>query len=166
MNRFKILDCTLRDGGYVNNWCFGKKVIRRVLRGLGDAYIDIVEVGFLSEGEYDVDKSIFNNPSQICELIPEKTTSKYVLMIALGEKEIAYEKVPPREEGPVWGIRLTFHRNEIDRAFEYARYLMAKGYAIFMQPIGTVAYTDIEFLQLIERIDELKPYAFSSSIPA
>lgn len=161
MSRFKILDCTLRDGGYVNGWHFGKKIIRRVLRGLSNAYVDIVEAGFLSEGEYDVDKSIFNHPSQLNELLPAKPTCKYVLMIALGEKEIAYEKVPPRGDGPVWGIRITFHRNEIDRAFEYAHDLMAKGYAVFMQPIGTVAYSDIDFLQLIERINTLKPYAFS-----
>lgn len=161
MSRFKILDCTLRDGGYVNGWHFGRKIIRRVLRGLSNAYVDIVEAGFLSEGEYDVNKSIFNHPSQLNELLPVKSTSKYVLMIALGEKEIAYEKVPPREEGPVWGIRITFHRNEIDRGLEYAKDLMAKGYAVFMQPIGTVAYTDIEFLQLIKRINEIKPYAFS-----
>lgn len=161
MSRFKILDCTLRDGGYVNGWRFGKKVIKRVLRGLADAYVDIVEAGFLSECEYDIDKSIFNSPNQLNALLPSKTSCKYVLMIALGEKEIPYEKVPPREDGPVWGIRITFHRDEIDRGFEYARDLMAKGYAVFMQPIGTVAYTDIEFLQLIDRINQLKPYAFS-----
>lgn len=27
MSNIKILDCTLRDGGYVNNWHFGRKAI-------------------------------------------------------------------------------------------------------------------------------------------
>ena len=27
MSNIKILDCTLRDGGYINNWTFGNKNI-------------------------------------------------------------------------------------------------------------------------------------------
>ena len=26
----KLLDCTLRDGGYINNWQFGRKEINRI----------------------------------------------------------------------------------------------------------------------------------------
>lgn len=31
MSNIKILDCTLRDGGYVNNWHFGRKAIETML---------------------------------------------------------------------------------------------------------------------------------------
>ena len=44
----QVLDCTLRDGGYVNNWEFGKGVMRSVLEKLNGAGIDIVECGFLT----------------------------------------------------------------------------------------------------------------------
>ena len=27
MNHFKLLDCTLRDGGYVNDWKFGHNTL-------------------------------------------------------------------------------------------------------------------------------------------
>ncbi|MBQ3061180.1 MAG: aldolase catalytic domain-containing protein [Lachnospiraceae bacterium] len=161
MSNFKILDCTLRDGGYVNDWNFGKKTVVKVLCGLANAGIDIVEIGFLSECQYDKNKTVFNSISQIDELLPNQSSCKYVLMIALGEKEIACENVPLRNGGPIWGIRLTFHKNEIKRAFEYASDLMDKGYVVFMQPIGTVAYKEDEFLHLIEKINCLKPYAFS-----
>ena len=30
MNIVNILDCTLRDGGYCNNWNFGNKNIRKL----------------------------------------------------------------------------------------------------------------------------------------
>lgn len=161
MNKFRILDCTLRDGGYVNDWHFGKKVIKRVLQGLKNAHIDIVEVGFLSDVEYNPDKSIFSLPTQVTDFLPAKSTCKYVLMIALGEKEISYEKIPAQNESLIWGIRLTFHKNEIERAFEFAHDLISKGYEVFMQPVGTISYTDAEFLSLVEKIDKLKPYAFS-----
>ena len=44
----KILDCTLRDGGYVNDWTFGIKNIKKTIRQLKKANIDIIECGFLS----------------------------------------------------------------------------------------------------------------------
>lgn len=160
MANIKILDCTLRDGGYINNWNFGEKVIKKIFRRLSDANIDIVECGFLSEGEYDSNKTIFNEVSQIADLLPEKKL-KYVAMVALGEKEIAHEKIAKCDGQSIFGIRLTFHKHEIDRAFDYAKNLMEKGYEVFIQPVGTCSYTDLELLELVERVNTLKPYAFS-----
>ena len=45
-NNFKIIDCTLRDGGYYNNWNFTKKFANRYLSVLNELNIDYVEVGF------------------------------------------------------------------------------------------------------------------------
>ena len=39
----QILDCTLRDGGYVNDWRFGRKTIASILDKLEQANIDIIE---------------------------------------------------------------------------------------------------------------------------
>ena len=33
---FKILDCTLRDGGYINNWEFGEDNIKNYLDSISD----------------------------------------------------------------------------------------------------------------------------------
>ena len=46
MSNIKILDCTLRDGGYVNNWNFGKETIEAISKYLAEAGVDIIEVGF------------------------------------------------------------------------------------------------------------------------
>lgn len=37
MNRVQILDCTLRDGGYCNQWKFGEKNKKIIVNGLCDA---------------------------------------------------------------------------------------------------------------------------------
>ena len=53
MNNVKILDCTLRDGGYVNEWKFGKKAIKHILFNLAKSNTDIIECGFLTNKPYD-----------------------------------------------------------------------------------------------------------------
>ena len=37
----KLLDCTLRDGGYINNWDFGFQVICNVIRKMVEAEVNI-----------------------------------------------------------------------------------------------------------------------------
>ena len=42
----KLLDCTLRDGGYYNNWKFSINDANRYLKQVYSSGIDVVEVGF------------------------------------------------------------------------------------------------------------------------
>lgn len=159
MGNIKILDCTLRDGGYVNEWNFGRETIKNIICKLSEARINFIECGFLSDGLYNDDRSIFNNTKQIRKMLPDNSSSCYVAMIALGEKEISVDKVPLCDKNTISAIRLTFHKDEIDRAFEYAKQLINKEYDVFMQPIGTCMYSDRELLELVDKINELHPYA-------
>lgn len=47
-NKLKILDCTLRDGGYYNNWNFNIDLINKYLKVMSDIKVDYVEIGFRS----------------------------------------------------------------------------------------------------------------------
>ena len=42
----KILDCTLRDGGYYNDWNFNAKLVNEYVSSINKSNIDIVEIGF------------------------------------------------------------------------------------------------------------------------
>ena len=44
----KILDCTLRDGGYYNNWDFEHELVKVYLKSMENASIDVLEIGFRS----------------------------------------------------------------------------------------------------------------------
>ena len=45
-NSGKVLDCTLRDGGYYNNWDFELPAVEAYLNAMAFAGVDIVELGF------------------------------------------------------------------------------------------------------------------------
>ena len=46
MKKFTLLDCTLRDGGYYNNWDFPNELIEDYLKAMAAAKIEFVELGF------------------------------------------------------------------------------------------------------------------------
>ena len=157
----KILDCTLRDGGYINHWQFGRNTIAAILDKLEQARIDIIECGFLTGMAGGQDCSLFSSAGAIARLLPQRARSAmFVAMIAIGEKELDPAKLEPRDKQGIQGIRLTFHQPEIAQAVAWAEILMDKGYRVFMQPVGTVLYTDMALLQLVEQMNRLRPYAF------
>ena len=45
--RINLLDCTLRDGGYYNNWNFDLNLINVYLEAMASLQIDFVEIGFM-----------------------------------------------------------------------------------------------------------------------
>jgi len=48
MTHFKILDCTLRDGGYYTDWKFDTKLVRQLVKSLDSNNVDIIELGYKS----------------------------------------------------------------------------------------------------------------------
>ena len=50
MSRISLLDCTLRDGGYLNDWEFGHGNIVNIFERLVSAELDIIEIGFMNHG--------------------------------------------------------------------------------------------------------------------
>lgn len=41
-----LLDCTLRDGGYYNDWDFSRPLIKRYVSAMAGARVPVVEIGF------------------------------------------------------------------------------------------------------------------------
>ncbi len=83
MSKIKILDCTLRDGGYINNWEFGKNTIQTIIGTLSDAGIDKIEYGFYSENsDFDDNYAIINNPQKLSNI---NNQSKITLMANFGQ---------------------------------------------------------------------------------
>lgn len=160
MNKIHILDCTLRDGGYCNQWLFGADNKYKILDGLASAAIDIVECGYLTDKVLpNTDSTCFADVESVNEFISNYYQNcLYVVMINYGEFPL--EKIPYYKEDGVQGIRVAFHKKDVDNALTYCYQLKKKGYKVFVQPMVSLSYSDEEFIQMIEKVNEIKPYAF------
>jgi len=53
----KVIDCTIRDGGLMNNWEFEHELVKKTFRALMHVGVDIMEIGYRSSGKvFDPDK--------------------------------------------------------------------------------------------------------------
>ena len=160
MSHINILDCTLRDGGYCNQWNFGFDNSRIITSNLVESGIDIIECGFLTEKvPYDPDHTKYNTVEQIVKVIPENRKGKiFVVMMNYGEYDI--DHLPACDGKSIDGIRVAFHKKDLVPAMELCTRIKEKGYLVFIQAMVSLSYSDEEFLSLIRKSNELKPYAF------
>lgn len=160
MKAIQVLDCTLRDGGYCNGWKFGKTGISKVLNGLTNAGIDIIECGFISnrvENNSDITK--YRTIDAVSSIIPvNRRNCTYVAMINYGEYDVS--QLPHHTSFTIDGLRVAFHKKNIKPALEMCKSIKEKGYKVFVQAMVSMAYSDLEFLELIKLVNELEPYAF------
>lgn len=160
MERIKLLDCTLRDGGYINEWDFGFETIRNIIKKLVEAKTDYVEVGFLRNDVYDKDKAVFNNCNQIAPILPkQRGNTKFTVMALHNKYDIS--RLEPFDGKTVDAMRVTFHDYDIDEGLSFIKKAMEKGYKIFCNPINIMGYSDEQLLKLIGKVNKIKPYAFS-----
>lgn len=160
MNNIHILDCTLRDGGYCNEWRFGFENAKKITNGLLEANIEIIECGFITNRVvYDPDVMKYNTVDQAAKVIPENKEGKiFVAMINYGEYNV--EDIPPCDGTSIDGIRVAYHKNNRFEALEFCEKIKEKGYLVFIQAMVSLNYTDEEFLDTIKRVNTFKPYAF------
>lgn len=159
MAKINILDCTLRDGGYVNNFSFENAHISNIIDQLQQASIDIIECGFLDSLQGKPDNlTRFDRCETINKLLsklPEDHNSLFVGMIEFGKVDIDHLPQVSDEKNEIKGIRLSFHKSDYLKIFEYASKIIAKGYKLFIQPIATELYSDKEILELIHRCNAI-----------
>lgn len=153
----RLLDCTLRDGGHLNEGKFGEKVIKNIIECLVEAGIDIIEVGFLWKEFCGKDSARYCMIADVKRILPENSgNSKFSLMADF----VNLKHLEPYD-GTVEYIRLSFKRFRLDWGIETAQILMDKGYKVFINPVNYNVYSDKEYLEVLEAVNQIHPYGFS-----
>lgn len=160
MSEIKLLDCTLRDGGYINNWDFGKDVISRLVNQVLIAGVEVMELGYLSTvNSGDEDTARYSSMKDVRRAYSniKSDHQDYAVMINYGE--YSADLLPKAEpDDPI--IRVAFHRKNLKDAFELINALDGKGFRYYIQPMGVLNYSDKDFIELINMANATHAEAF------
>lgn len=157
-----LLDCTLRDGGYVNDWKFGYDTIINIFERLVSAKVDIIEIGFLDASRpYDRNRSIFPDTEGVKRTFGgfDKGDVLIVGMIDYGTCPI--ENIELQKDSFLDGIRVIFKKEKMQQAIEFCRQVKQKGYKVFAQAVSITSYDNKSFSELLALVNELEPDFFS-----
>lgn len=169
MREIKLLDCTLRDGGYVNDWKFGKAAISDMIEKLADTHVEVLEVGFLKNEPYRPDRTVFRSMEQVKKQIaPKKAGLEYAVMCEV-VSPLPLELLEPRDADSADIIRVIVWKTKrdqngnlvdaLDEGFSYCRGIVERGYKLCVQPARVDQYSDEEFVAMVRRFAALGPMA-------
>ena len=157
-----LLDCTLRDGGYLNDWAFGKDNITYIFERLVSSGVDVIEVGFLDDRRmFDPDRTIMPRTSCVQQIFGgvKRGGAMVVGMIDFGTCGI--ENLQPCEESYLDGIRVIFKKDKMVPAIEFCKQVKSLGYKVFAQLVSVTSYSDEELRQVVDLVNACHPYAMS-----
>lgn len=151
-----MLDCTLRDGGWVNQFSFGTELMKAVVSAAERAGVEYIELGYLDAQKGSVEgRSEYSDADTIRRnLLSEgkKTQITYLAMIDYGKYPV--ELLSEYSETGIDGIRLCFHKKDAAGAIQMGKAILDKGYRLLMQPMVCTRYTDREFEELILQVEK------------
>ena len=161
-NQAMLLDCTLRDGGYLNDWEFGHDSIVNIFERLVSTNVEVIEIGFLDERRpFDINRSIMPDTSCV-EKIYGRVNKKNALVVGMIDfGTCSIEHIQPCAESYLDGIRVIFKKHIMHEAIEFCKQLKSLGYKVFTQAVSITSYTDEQLLELIDSVNELEPFAVS-----
>ncbi len=136
-NKINILDCTLRDGGYYNNWSFEKELINEYLNVMDILKIDYVEIGFRF-----IDTVKTKGPTAYSEekflrslKIPKKLKIGIMINAAdfINKNEIialAKKHFKPKKDSVISLVRIACHYHEVDAITPLVKWFKKSGYKV------------------------------------
>lgn len=131
MKQIKILDCTLRDGGYYTNWDFDQQLVKIYLEAMNNLPVDYIEVGYRSPklngyyGEY------YYCPDYVLKKLAAWSSKK--LVIILNEKDVRAEMVEELLapcKGIITMVRIALDPQQLPRAVALATAVKAMGFEV------------------------------------
>ena len=155
-----LLDCTLRDGGYYNNWDFEPDVVERYLRSMQAASVDIIEIGFKS-----LPKSSFKGPYYYCTdefLEGLDLPSDPTIGVMINCKEYFSEKDSPdnlvrklfrkADDSSIELVRIAVNFKSALEAESIAYQLKMLGYQVAINLMQAQGKKEDEYSELAEKI--------------
>lgn len=160
--KIKLLDCTLRDGAHVNGGAFGKKNTIKIIRSLVNAKIDIIEIGFLQDVNYDPDIVFFDSITQAENLLLESSLSAHQSDFSLMVRpdRCSLQNID-KHASIINTIRFAFYLEDFNSIPEYFNHARSLGYKCFLNPVAISTNTLEEVESLLIACKDLEPDGMS-----
>jgi len=165
----RVLDCTIRDGGLMNDHHFDDKLVAAVYRACVDGGVDYMELGYKSSrkgikmGEHGAWKYCLED--DIRRIVGDNKTSLKLSIMADAERCDYREDIPPKEQSVVDMVRIAAYISQIPTALEMVKDAHDKGYetTVNLMAVTTVPEPELnEGLELLAKSETQGVYVVDS----
>ncbi|MDA0690493.1 MAG: aldolase catalytic domain-containing protein [Nitrospinae bacterium] len=153
----KVLDCTIRDGGLMNNHLFEDDLVRRVFQAVNNSGVDYIELG------YKADEKQFNReefgPMKFCsekdlERVVGDTEKKCKISVMADIGRFDPAEILPASESYVDMMRVASYVKDIDKAIDLVNTLKSKGYETTINIMAVSHARERELDEALEQVEK------------
>jgi len=153
----KIVDCTVRDGGLVNNWDFSVEFVQHLYRSLNEAGVDYMEIGYknspkLLKGADSAGPWRFLDDDFLRKVIPQKLNTKLSALVDIGR--VDENDILPREESLLDLIRVACYIQDVDKALQLVQLFHDRGYETTLNIMALSNVMENQLIEAFEAIDK------------
>jgi len=152
----KVVDCSVRDGGLMNNHRFGDDFVRKVYEACVKAGLDYMELGYkadkkiFSPSEYGAWK--FCSEDDIRRIVHENKTDLKLCAMADAERTDYHTDILPKEQSVLDCIRIACYVHQIPTAIDMVKDAHDKGYETTLNLMAISTVPDFELSKGLEVI--------------
>jgi len=158
----KVLDCTLRDGGYYNAWDFPETLIQQYVIAMQAAGIDTIEIGLRSLKNSSFSGACAYSTDDFLRSLslPESLTIGVMvngseLVGEAPQQEVLKRLFPlPANESPVDLVRIACHVHEFSKALPVVTWLKVRGYQVGFNLMQVAGRSESEIKALARQANE------------
>lgn len=145
----KILDCTIRDGGLINNHGFDMDFAKKVYQTCVESGVDYIEFGYkaskkiFSQSEYG--KWKFCDENDMREVVGEQHGGIKIAVMADAERTDYHTDILPKKDSVVDCVRVACYIHQIPAAIDMIKDADDKGYETMLQlmAVSTISEHDL-----------------------
>ncbi|SKC82977.1 aldolase catalytic domain-containing protein [Ohtaekwangia koreensis] len=159
---YKILDCTLRDGGYYTNWDFNRDLVNTYLNSFNDLPVDYLEIGYRNNPMKEYLGEYFYCPEYVLREARQLSTKK--LVIILDEKNVRPEHVEQLLKpcvGLIDMVRIALDPEQFSRALKLAEEIKKMGFEVGFNTMYMSKWKqNTAFLNELKYVDAVADYFY------
>jgi len=153
--KIKVLDCTIRDGGLINDHYFTDNFVREVYKALSASNIDYMEMGYRSSRELCPPKDFgawkYCDDEKIRE-ITDGIESDLKLCVMVDAHRVKEQVFEPVDKSPFDMVRVATYVKDMDKAIELVKKCHDLGYET---TVNIMAISKEIERDMIEALDQL-----------
>jgi len=152
----KIIDCTIRDGGLVNNWDFSVEFVQDLYNGLSAAGVEYMEIGYKNSAKLlnatEHNPWRFLDDEFLKDVIPEKKFTKLSALVDIGR--VDSNDILPREQSVLDMIRVACYIREVDKGLELVQMFHDLGYETSLNIMALSSVPEHQLMEAMEMVKE------------
>lgn len=154
LKKARLLDCTIRDGGFENNFNFTEEEVKNKLKASSEIGYSYFEIGYLSDPELlSKNDGIWRNvPFSLVTKIKNEVEPKCKISAMIDCWRYNIEDLLPKAQTDIDLIRVCSYEEQVDMALNMCRSIKDKGYEVSLNIICTSHISIDSFINLRNKL--------------